>query len=67
MGWIGSRNQLFHVLRSFGCDEKDGQFCVDGNITTFLGMGEEFVVGDDAVYYVNNKPCNLCNALKAVA
>lgn len=63
-GWIGSESELYHALRMFGCDKtEDGKFCVDGNITSFLGAGEEFVVGGTAVYYVNGQPRNLASAL----
>jgi hypothetical protein len=36
---------------------------VGGRITSFLGAGEEFVIGDDAVYYVDGQPRSLCNAI----
>lgn len=68
MGWIGSESELLNVLSVFKCDrDEEGKFKVDGNITSFLGLGEEFVVGDDAVAYVNDKPCNLCNMLEATS
>jgi len=67
-GWIGTDAQLQHVLRSFGCDrDVDGRFLVGGNIMSFLGAGEEFVVGADAVYYVDGKPHNLVSALGATS
>lgn len=56
MGWFGRENELYNFLNVMGCDkDKDGKFCVDGNITSFLGLGEEFVVDDSAVYYVDGK------------
>lgn len=64
MGWIGSNSELMHVLRIFGVDQdEEGKFCVDGKIVSFMGMGEEMVVGDDAVAYIDGKPCNICNML----
>ena len=67
-GWIGTVSQLEQVLRSFGCDHSpDGKFHVDGPISSFMGAGEEFVVGSDAVYYVAGKPCNLVTALGATS
>ena len=64
MGWTGSRHELHYVLQYFGCDRDDhGAFMVDGAITSFMGAGEDFVVGDDAVFYVKGKPQNLAHVL----
>ena len=63
-GWIGSASELESALRQFGCDAgSDGKFHVDGSITSFMGAGREFVVGADAVYYVNAEPQHLVTAL----
>lgn len=68
MGWIGSSNELFHVLRTFGVDrDEDGKFHVDGQIVSFLGLGDEYVVGDDAVAYIEGKPRNICNMLEVTS
>lgn len=68
MGWIGSGNELFHVLRTFGVDrDEDGKFHVDGQIVSFMGAGEEYVVGDDAVAYVEGKPKNICSMLEVTS
>lgn len=62
-GWIGTASELEHAQRCSGCDTTpDGKFCVDGSITSFMGAGEEFVVGADAVYYVNSEPRQLVTA-----
>jgi hypothetical protein len=67
-GWIGTVSELEHTLRCDGCDTTpDGRFCVDGSITSFMGAGEEFVVGADAVYYVNGEPRHLVTALAATS
>lgn len=67
-GWIGDVHQLHHVLRQFGCDTTaDGKFCVGGSITSFMGAGEEFVVGGDAVYFVQGQPRNLAAALRSTS
>jgi hypothetical protein len=72
MGWIGSRSELLHTLHMFGVDrdssddsspDEGGSFHVDGQIVSFMGAGEEFVVGDEAVAYIGGKPRNLCNML----
>jgi hypothetical protein len=68
MGWIGSNSELMHVLRTFGVDrDEDGKFHVDGKIVSFMGLGEEMVVGDDAVAYIEGKPHNICNMLAATS
>lgn len=55
MGWIGSSEKLYATLEGMGCDKTGEQFHVSGAISSFLGMGQEFVVGDDAIAYVNKK------------
>jgi len=67
-GWIGSWSELANVLRSFHCDrDGEGKFLVAGNITSFMGAGEEFTVSENAVYFVDGKPCNLIAALYATS
>ena len=68
MGWIGSSNELMHVLHTFNVDrDPDGKFHVDGKIVSFMGAGDEFVVGDDAVAYIEGKPRNICNMLEVTS
>lgn len=67
MGWIGNSGELYNALSVAGCDQDNGKFHVDGSITSFLGLGEEFVVGDDAVYYVSGKPISLVGLLGATS
>jgi len=63
-GWIGRASELHSVLQSFHCDRTpDGQFCVAGSITSFMGAGDDFVVAPDALFFVDGKPHNLCAAL----
>lgn len=65
MGWIGSHEELLQALRTFKVDQdEEGKFCVGGQIVSFLGAGEEFVVGDSAIVYVNGEPKNLCSLLE---
>jgi len=67
-GWIGSWSELSNVLRTLQCDrDGEGRFCVAGNIVSFMGAGEEFSVGEDAVFYVRGKPRNLVSALYATS
>lgn len=64
MGWIGPTSQMLWALQVFGADKDEhGKFLVAGSISTFLGMGEETLVGDDAVFFVDGKPSNLAGAL----
>ena len=65
MGWIGTEQQLTSALHDNKVDQdEEGKFKVNGRIVSFLGMGEEFVVGDDAVAYIEGEPHNLCTMLE---
>jgi hypothetical protein len=65
MGWMGSESQLMAALHENKVDQdEEGMFKVDGEIVSFMGAGEEFVVGDDAVAYIEGKPHNLCTMLE---
>ena len=66
-GWMGSASELWHALRVVGCDQTDGKFHVDGQIVSFLGKGEEYVVGADTVFYVGGKPRNLAALLNGTS
>jgi len=61
-GAVCSKMELENFLRIMGCDMQEGRFCVDGDIYSFLGMGQEYVIGEDAVYYVNGEPVPLAGA-----
>lgn len=64
-GWIGSKEELMYYLRLMGCDrDPDGKFHVSGNISSLLGMGEEFVVGADVCYFVLGRPVPLASGLR---
>ena len=64
MGWIGATSQMLYALQIFGADrDEEGRFNVAGSISTFLGLGDETLVGDDAVFFMGGKPCNLASAL----
>jgi len=68
MGWIGPSSQFKYVLQVMGADrDEKGNFIVAGSIFSFLGLGEEIVVGDDAEYFVGGKPVNLAGALAATS
>jgi hypothetical protein len=67
-GWIGSDSELLYYLQVVGADrDEEGKFKVAGNITSFLGMGKEFVVGPDACYFVQGRPVPLAAGLRATS
>jgi len=50
-GWLGSASQLYNYLQVVNAKtDEGGKFLVRGNITSFLGVGDEFCVGEDAQY-----------------
>ena len=64
-GWIGLVGELVSFLNFADADKNpDGSFVLTGNITSFLGMGEEFVVGADARYYWKGSPQPLAARLR---
>ena len=64
MGWIGPSSQLLYALKIFGADrDEEGRYNVAGSISSFMGMGDETLVGDDAVFFIAGKPSNLAGAL----
>ena len=68
MGWIGSNDELQKALQAAGADrDEDGRFLIYGEPpVSFLGMGEEFVVPDHAMYSVGGERRNLAELLAAV-
>jgi len=57
-------SDLSRALIRLECDrDPEDMFCVQGNITNFMGGGEEFLLDEEAVYYRAGKPRNLYNAL----
>lgn len=63
-GWIGTQQELLEALVTAGADcESHGGFRLEGRIASFLGAGDEFVVGPDAVYFVGGEPRSLVAAL----
>jgi len=68
LGHACSRAQLETLLRVCGCDtDPDGRFVVGGTIVSFMGAGEEFVVGADAVFYRAGRPVSLAVALRGTS
>lgn len=68
MGWSGDVNQMLYALDTFGCDrDADGKRLVAGTIVLFLGVGPDVVVGADAVYFRNGKPCSIAAAMRSTS
>ena len=65
MGWIGSNDELQRALQAAGADrDEEGRFLIYGNPpVSFLGMGEEYVVPDGAMYSVGGEKKNLAELL----
>jgi len=55
MGCIITAEELKLALDNAGCETKDGAYKVRGNITSFMGLGDEFCIGDDAEYFANGE------------
>ena len=66
MGWIGSNDELQKALQAAGADkDEDGRFLIYGESpVSFLGMGEEFVVPDGAMFSVKGEKRNLAELLE---
>jgi len=60
-------SQLYQVLASFKADQEDEKYIVRGNITSFMGAGEEFVIDSSAEYRSGGKWCNLLLAVKVTS
>jgi len=57
MGWLGMADQLAFALKMFGADvDEDGRPIVktDG-IASFMGMGEEVILSDEAECRINGR------------
>jgi len=65
MGWIGSRSELFSYLSVVGADrDSDGNFLIFGaDVSTYLGLGEEFVIPAETEYSVGGERKRLAAGL----
>lgn len=67
-GWIGTQQQLKNFLDVAGADrDEEGRFKVGGSITSFMGAGDEYVVGDDAYYLSGGQKCSLAGGLRTTS
>lgn len=47
-------SQLYNVLACYKAEkDQEGKFLVRGNLTSFMGAGEEFVFDESAEYFAN--------------
>jgi len=61
-GWIGYADQMMHYLAVVHADrDEGGRFIVRGTISTYMGAGEEAVIGGDAEYRVGGPEGRWCN------
>lgn len=64
MGWIGPKDQLLHVLATFGADrDEERRFLVGPPGAIVFGLDGDVVVSDDAFYVSAGAKSNLCGAL----
>lgn len=67
-GAILLANELYNVLAAYKADKgDDGKYIVRGNITSFMGAGDEFVVDSSAQYRVGEEWRNLLVAIKSTS
>ena len=68
MGWLGSIGELLNALSVVNADKDDqGNYYVQGNITSFMGAGEEMCLGHDAQYRKNNEWLSLPQLLNSTS
>lgn len=61
-GWIGSLREVTYYLSVMGADRVNGEFKIGGKRPT-VGSGDEIVIPDGTVYYVDGKPKKLAAGL----
>jgi len=71
MGWIGTDSELMSALSVIGADvDEEGKVLIggpEGCVVSFLGIGDEFVVSDEAVYFSKGQPCSLVGLLNSTS
>jgi hypothetical protein len=60
-------SELYNVLMAFKADKEGEKYVVRGNITSFMGMGDEFLIDSTAQYRCNGEWKNLLVAVKATS
>lgn len=65
-GWVGDVDIVGEYLDSVHADrDQDGRFLIGGDPPVYGGGGEEIVISDRTVYYVEGRPVPLAPALES--
>ncbi len=69
MGWMGKSEQVEHALGVVGADrDENGKFLIyTAPVASFLGLGEELVVGQDTEYSVGGHRNNLAALMNSTS
>lgn len=64
-GWLGSASEMLNVLRCSGAEkDAEGRFLVSGELpVSFVGAGEEYVVGENVLCRVRGQWVSLATLL----
>lgn len=66
MGWVGTASDLAYTLKELQADtDQEGVFRTSGHIFSFLGLGDEYVLEDDVMFFKDGEPQPLIEALVA--
>jgi hypothetical protein len=61
-------SELYNLLACCRADkDENDKYFVRGNITSFMGAGEEFVIDSTAQFRREKKWCNLLHEIKATS
>lgn len=68
-GWIGSSSQLLYALSVVGADmDKEGNYLIYGEpVISFLGLGEEMVVGEKTNFSIGGQRRGLAGFLQSTS
>lgn len=67
-GWMGDASAMLNFLRVVGADQDEkGCFMVGGSISSFMGAGDEYVVGEDAYYLAGGQQRPLAAGLRSTS
>ena len=68
MGWLGMTDHVLHALRTVGADsDGEGNFLIDGGVSSFMGLGEEVCISDGAHYLVDGQPRSLAALMNSTS
>ena len=68
MGWIGTWSELSNCLSVFGAEkDENGAFLVRGDISSYMGFGDEYVVGENAVCMIGGRETRIVPLLASTS